>query len=170
MSWISPVIPRRGWPLRAPERETLDGLLDFQRDMLRWRCGGLDGEQLARRAVEPSSMSLLGIVRHMAKNERVVLRICAAGQPVNELYPASGEDFDDLDPNKAESDFAVYDREALAAREAVRTLDVQAAVRFHGESWSLRSILQGIVVEYAQHNGHADLLRERIDAQTGDYF
>lgn len=170
MTWNAPEIAHRGWPHSTTEREALVQVLALQQDTLRWKCGGLTGEQLARKAVQPSGMSLLGIVRHMAKNEREVLRIAAAREVIEELYPEPNEDFDSLNAGAADADFTTFDTETAAARAAIERLSLDAIVPFHGESWSLRSILLLFIGEYAQHNGHADLLRERIDGATGDYF
>jgi uncharacterized damage-inducible protein DinB len=158
-------------PFLAAEREMLDTWLDFHRGTLAMKCEGLDDEQLKRRTVEPSSMSLLGLVRHMAEVERNwfrrVLNAEDAG-PIfyNDEYPDG--DFDLLDDADVASDMATWNAEVERAREisAAHALDDTGTRK--GAPVSLRWILVHMIEEYARHNGHADLLRERIDGATGD--
>ncbi|MGO9784378.1 MAG: DUF664 domain-containing protein [Streptosporangiaceae bacterium] len=82
MTWIAPDASRADEPLTGDERATLEGLLDWHRATLLWKCSGLTGEQLARRAVPPSNLSLLGLIRHVADAERAWFRRRAGGQPV----------------------------------------------------------------------------------------
>ncbi len=171
-------------PLEAGEREMLNSWLDFHRATLAWKCDGLTGEQLRQRAVPPSSLSLLGLVRHMAEVERGWLRRTLAGEHAPPIYFSPNDnpdgDFDDVDDADVAADFATWRTECEAARKAeaaATSLDVTAVE----QSWawrrsstetprrvSLRWILVHMVEEYARHNGHADLLRERIDGATGD--
>src|SRR3954447_3714816 len=109
-------------PLVADERTMLDTWLDFHRDTLLWKCEGLTGEQLALRAVEPSSLSLLGLVRHMAEVERSWFRRRIAGEDVAFLYCTDEQpdgDFDNVDSADPEADFATFDREVELARASV---------------------------------------------------
>ena len=171
-------------PLEAGEREMLNSWLDFHRATLAWKCDGLTGEQLRQRAVPPSSLSLLGLVRHMAEVERGWFRRTLAGEHAPPIYFSPNDnpdgDFDDVDDADVAADFATWRTECEAARKAeaaATSLDVTAVE----QSWawrrsstetprrvSLRWILVHMVEEYARHNGHADLLRERIDGATGD--
>ena len=133
-------------------------------------CSGLSGDQLARRPVPASNLSLLGLIRHMAKVERTWFRIRAAAQPVEPLYdPALGKDtdFDDLDPAEAEAWVERLRTEWAAADAAVADLDLDHTVDVRGDLWSLRMIYLHMIAEYARHNGHADLLRETLDGVTG---
>jgi uncharacterized damage-inducible protein DinB len=151
------------------ERAVLTDYLAFHRATLLVKCAGLDGEQLARRTVEPSSMSLLGLVRHMAKVERIWFRIRFAGEDVEPLFPEQDSDFDDLDPSEAERDYSLLLEEQRLAAEiiAAASYDDTFVDDRTGEPINLRVLVQHVMHEYARHNGHADLVRERLDGVTG---
>jgi hypothetical protein len=105
-SWTAPVVDRPAGPERRPERVAMETLLDHHRATLLWKCGGLTGEQLAARAVPTSTMSLLGLVRHMSDVERVWFRRRIAAEPIEAIYWSDASpdgDFDDLDPAGAEA-------------------------------------------------------------------
>jgi len=151
----------------------LDAWLDYQRDTLMMKCDGLGAVDLKRRACPPSSLSLLGLVRHMADVERVWFRRCLAGQDAPPLFWSDelpDGDFDLVAGADANADFATWRAEVAAARELAAScgLDDIGAVRRRGDLYSLRWIVVHMIEEYARHNGHADLLRERIDGVTGD--
>jgi uncharacterized damage-inducible protein DinB len=171
MTWTAPEVARPTEPKVADERTMLDGWLEWQRQTLLGKCTGLTGEQLAERAVSPSTLSLLGLVRHMAEVERWWFRRRYAAEEIGTLFcPDSSPDgdFDDVDPTRAEADFATYAAECEAARAAAAggsLEDVCPHPRW-GEV-SLRWIYIHMIEEYARHNGHADFLRERIDGVTG---
>ena len=157
-------------PLVGPDRPILEGFLAWQRRTLLDLCAGLTGEQLATRALEPSGLSLLGLVRHMAKVERTWFRQRVAGQPVGPMYdPGLGKDadFDDLDPAQAAVDYARYVEECRLADHAVAHLDFDTTFVHAGQPHSLRLVYVHMIAEYARHNGHADLLREHLDGRTG---
>ena len=163
---IERVIP----PLEARERAMLDAWLDFHRDTLALKCEGLTAEQLRERAVPPSSMSLLGLVRHMADGERQWFRIVLGREDVPYLYYTDEEpeaEFDVETADVAES-FAIWRAECADARARVAaapSLDFTGAQE--GKEYSLRWIMIHMIEEYARHNGHADFIRERIDGATG---
>lgn len=162
--------PAADGPLVGPERAVLEGFLVWQRRTLLALCAGLTGEQLAERAVPSSGLSLLGLVRHLAKVERTWFRERAAGQPVGPLYdPALGKDadFEDLDPARAADDLARFAEECRLADEAAAGLDLDDTFVLRGETYSLRLVYVHLVAEYSRHNGHADLLREALDGTTG---
>jgi hypothetical protein len=165
--------PRQGGTSLGDERATLEEFLRVQRLTLRLKCEGLDAAQLARRAVEPSTMSLLGLVRHMADVERCWFRQRFAGQDVRKRYQslaAPDQDFDGAVPDPAVvADAWVAWREEVAfAEQFVRTTDLDFVGKDGaGEPISLREVLVHMIEEYARHNGHADLLRERIDGRVG---
>ncbi|HST81334.1 MAG TPA: DinB family protein [Kineosporiaceae bacterium] len=169
--WTAPTPGSPGAePLVGPDRPILESFLDWHRRTLLNICAGLTGEQLAARSIPPSNLSLLGLVRHLAKVERTWFRERVAGQPVGPLFdPERGKDadFDDLDPSAAENDFAVFERECRLADEAVAGLSFDDTFELRGETYSLRLVYVHLIAEYARHNGHADLLRERIDGKTG---
>ncbi len=166
--------PRAGGPTLGDERATLTEFLRFQRLTLQLKCEGLDAEQLARRSVEPSTMSLLGLLRHMAEVERGWFRRRFAG---NDDLPRryQSEDDPDGDFDGAVADPAVVDEAWAAWRDEVAfaeqfTRDTEldfVGKDGAGSPISLRELLVHMVEEYARHNGHADLLRERIDGRLG---
>jgi len=165
--------PREGGTSLGDERATLVEFLRCQRLTLQIKCDGLDAEQLARRSVEPSTMSLLGLVRHMAEVERTWFRRRFAGHDVSKRYQSDAEPDGDFDG--AVADQAVVDEAWAAWREEVEFAEEFARVTdlgFVGQDSagtpvSLRELLVHMVEEYARHNGHADLLRERIDGRVG---
>jgi uncharacterized damage-inducible protein DinB len=166
--------PREGGPSLGDERATLREYLRCQRLTLELKCSGLDAADLARRSVEPSTMSLLGLVRHMAEVERKWFRVRMAGQDAPPHF------YSDTDPD-GDFDGAVPDPEVVAEAWKVWRAEVAFTDRFVAEApdldivgndpyqgpVSLREVLVHMVEEYARHNGHADLLRERIDGRVG---
>ncbi len=164
-------IARTDPPLVADERAMLAAWLDYHRATLAMKCSGLALEALAERAVPPSTLSLLGIVRHMAEVERSWFRRTLAGEDAPPLYYSDTDpdgDFDNVDDADAEEAFDAWRAECERARQliaAANSLDVVG--RRRGEDVSLRWILVHMIEEYARHNGHADLLRERLDGATG---
>ena len=165
--------PREGGTRLADERATLVEFLRCQRLTLQIKCEGLDAEQLARRAVEPSTMSLLGLIRHMADVERGWFRRRFAGQDVAKRYQSAAEpdgDFDGAVAEQAVVDdaWAAWRDEVAFAEQFVGDTDLGFVGRDGGGApISLRELLVHMVEEYARHNGHADLLRERIDGRLG---
>ncbi|MGH3300066.1 MAG: DinB family protein [Streptosporangiaceae bacterium] len=173
MTWTAPDVHRAEPPNVADERTALQGWLDYHRATLRWKCQGLTGEQLVMRPVPSSTLSLLGLVRHMAEVERAWFLERFAGQPdlaelfCTDEYPDG--DFDLAGAVGADADFATYAAECVAADDVARgrSLD-DTFVRKNGETLDLRWIYLHMIEEYARHNGHADLIRELIDGATGD--
>ncbi len=149
----------------------MQGWLDYHRQTLRWKCAGLTGDQLVLRPIESSTLSLLGLIRHMTEVERGWFRRGFGGQTgLPPVYCSDEErdgDFDLTDPVRAEADFAAFTSEFAAADEAARghSLDQTFGTR---EPLNLRWIYLHMIEEYARHNGHADLIRELIDGVTGD--
>jgi hypothetical protein len=161
-------------PLEAGERLMLAAFLDMQRATLAMKCEGLTDDQLRDRAVPPSSLSLLGLVRHMAEVERNWFRPLLAGEEMAGLWSAGPEldpepAFDDVETASVTAGFAAWRAECEHSRgltEAAASLEV-AGMR-GGARFSLRWVMIHLIEEYARHNGHADLLRERIDGSTGE--
>ncbi|HYS32650.1 MAG TPA: DinB family protein, partial [Streptosporangiaceae bacterium] len=124
-------------------------------------------------AIGPSTLSLLGLVRHMAEVERAWFRRRLAGQADLGYVYCSDEfpdgDFDLTAPAGAEADFLAFDAECRLADAAAagRSLDDTFRSR-SGTPMDLRWIYLHMIEEYARHNGHADVLREQIDGVTGD--
>ncbi|MFD0554707.1 DinB family protein [Streptomyces rectiviolaceus] len=164
---------RLGARTTGEERLMLADFLAAQRATLELKCAGLEGE-LALRSVRPSTLSLLGIVRHIADVERRWFRRVLAGQDVPLLFGS------DVDPDQ-DFDGAVPDPAVIAAAWEAWRAEAAFADRFVAEApdldvegddgWrgtvSLRWVLIHMIEEYARHNGHADLLRERIDGAIG---
>jgi uncharacterized damage-inducible protein DinB len=156
------------------ERATLLDYLRAYRVALELKCADLDAAQLARRSVPPSTMSLLGLVRHMADVERNWFRRVMAGSDAPPLYWS--DDVADADWLGAVADQAVVDDAWRAWREEVAfaqkfvadspDLGIRAAMK-DGSTVALREVLLHMIEEYARHCGHADLLRERIDGRVG---
>jgi uncharacterized damage-inducible protein DinB len=175
-TWTAPAVDRPQGPNVAEERAAVEGLLEYHRATLLWKCAGLTGEQLKTRAVPPSTMSLLGLVRHMADVERVWFRRRIAGEDIPALYwgDASPDgDFDEVADADAAADFATYQAEVEAARAVMtgRGYDDTFVNRHRDgteEVIDLRALMLHMIEEYARHNGHADLLRECVDGTTGD--
>jgi uncharacterized damage-inducible protein DinB len=174
MTWIAPDVTRTDPPNAADERSALQGWLDYHRQTLRWKCAGLTGEQLVTRPVASSTLSLLGLVRHMTEVERGWFRRGFGGQVDLAAAYCSDEhpdgDFDLADQAAAEADFAAFSSECAAADDAARghALDETFVRGRSGQTFDLRWIYLHMVEEYARHNGHADLIRELIDGVTGD--
>jgi hypothetical protein len=172
--------PRENGPRLGDERATLAEALRCQRLTLELKCSGLDAEAMARRAAEPSTMSLLGLVRHLAECERARFRVLMAGQDVPRLFgsPADPDgDFDGAvpDPRVVAEAWETWRGEADFTTQFVAgapSLDITAddPLNHHGSGGgpiSLREALVGMIEEYARHMGHADILRERIDGRLG---
>ncbi len=156
------------------ERATLLDYLRFHRLTMEMKCAGLDAPQLARRSVPPSTMSLLGLVRHMADVERNWFRRVMAQADAPPLYWS--EAVEDADWLGAVGDPAVVDDAWRAWREEVAFAEKFVAdspdlalkgIMRDGHGVALREVLLHMIEEYARHNGHADLLRERIDGRVG---
>jgi hypothetical protein len=157
-------------PDDGDERSITLSWLAFHRDALRAKCEGLTPEQLVARSAGPSHLSLLGLVRHMAEMERAYGSAPLGDAPHFRWIWGSYEDDaeDDIDCAVADVDisFSTWTDERLKTDTALAGWPDLAAPTKSGRS--LRWNLQKLVGEYARHNGHADLLRERIDGQTGE--
>lgn len=162
---------RQSVPRLADERTMYQNWLDFHRGTLLWKCAGLTDEQLKTASVSPSGLTLLGLLRHMTYVERAWFRIRAAGLDLPDLYCPEDDkdgDFDNVADADVEQNLAMYKAECVDADEAVRTMDLEEAFVFRSTPISVRWVYVHMIEEYARHNGHADLLRERIDGATGD--
>jgi uncharacterized damage-inducible protein DinB len=149
----------------------LDGFLDFHRQTLLEKCMDLSAEQLSARSADPSALSLHGLVRHMARVERWWFRMYMCGMPLRALFFDKAQpdlDFEGADPAHWEDDLEVYRGEVEAACDAVAWLSLDELSKGrYGDPVSLRFIYVHMIAEYARHNGHADLVRERLDGRTG---
>jgi uncharacterized damage-inducible protein DinB len=173
VTWTAPEVERsEGYPPRRnePERQMLRDWLDWHRATLLRKCAGLDATQLAKRAVPPSSLSLLGLVRHMSDTERGWVRQTFRGEQIPDLYyrpDAEDADFAEADPDRAEEDFERYHAECRAVDAALEGAKLDDTFTFREVTMSVRWMWQHLVEEYARHNGHADLIREAIDGSAG---
>ena len=170
MDWIVPEVPRADEPFVGDERAMLDGFLDGQRASLLRTCAGLTGAQLAQRAVPSSALSLLGLIRHVADVERTWVRRRFLRETIPPLYRRPDKHdaaFTEGDPDRAEADIAALIGEWAYCRRALAQASLDAT--FTSERWgemSLRWMYLHLIREYALHNGHAELLRERLDGTT----
>lgn len=169
MSWIAPDVTRTHEPLVGTEIDILTGMLERHRATLLHKCAGLSAEQLAQWAVPPSNLSLLGLIRHLTDVERTWFQRRLAGHQVERVYPGRDADFEHAEPDGAEAAYTALLAEWDASRKtaAGAGLDDQFTHERHGQV-SVRWLYTHLIEEYAQHNGHADLLRERIDGVTDD--
>jgi uncharacterized damage-inducible protein DinB len=169
--WVDPDNdPRETGAATVDERSTLLDYLRRYRLTMEMKCADLDAEQMARRSVPPSTMSLLGLVRHMSEVERHWFRREMAGQDAPKLYCTEADR--DGDWNGAVPDADVVDEAwsswraevAFADRFVAGTADPGTLGKTQVQ---LRDVLVHMIEEYARHCGHADLLRERIDGRVG---
>ena len=181
MAWVTALVlplpepPGRIEPGASQgERAALEAWLELHRVTLLANCAGLDGEDLARRSCPPSTLSLLGLIRHLTEVERgwFLRRWASEFAPLYSSPDNPDGDFDDVDPARAREDLETY----LAALDVCRAeagqhdLDDQVPRRPEDVASPLidvRWIYLHMIEEYARHNGHAGLLRQAIDGTTG---
>ncbi|MDX6312845.1 MAG: hypothetical protein QOF84_676 [Streptomyces sp.] len=163
---------RIGPPLAGDERETLRTFLDYHRATLAMKCEGLSDEDLRRQSMPPSTLSLLGLVRHMAEVERTWFRIVVNGEAIPLVWSDEMDyqvAYDATGATRSEA-FDAWQAEVEHARRIEReatSLDVTAHNARWGEDVSLRLVMVHMILEYGRHNGHADFLREGIDGTVG---
>jgi hypothetical protein len=193
MTWIAPEVERPDGSLVAPEQELLAGYLNSYRTTLLHKCAGLTPDQLAARPLPPSNLSLLGLIRHLTKVERIWFRIhfasagpaapstasgapiapAAAGSaltPADPVFdPALGKDadFELIDPSRAQAEYEALIDEWALSDKAAEGYSLDQQFTFRDKVSSLRMIYIHLIGEYARHCGHADFLREHLDGVTG---
>ncbi len=168
--WADPDDDPRNNEGPSPDGElaTLRDVLTNYRLTLRMKCEGLNAEQLARRSVPPSTMSLLGLVRHLARVERDWRNWISDGEPLPKLYGGREADFDGAVAEQAVVDAAYDDLEReQAATDAALDQHPDLGTRVGKDGIAVRELLVHRIDEYARHCGHADLLRECIDGRVG---
>lgn len=159
-------------PSLAGERETLRSFLDFHRATLAMKCDGLSDEDLRLRSSPPSTLSLLGLVRHMAEVERTWFRKVVNAEDIPLVWSDEGDyqtAYDASTATRAEA-FEAWQTEVRHSRrieEAAASLDLTVHAARWNEDVSLRLVMIHVLLEYARHNGHADFLREAIDGTVG---
>ncbi len=171
---------RPGPPEAGDEFATLVGFLEFQRATLAWKCAGLDAAGLATK-VAASEMTLGGLLKHMAYVEDLWFGRCLGGQPKTEPWASVDWDADrDWEWHSAAADspvelLTIWEDAAVRSRTILGTALTTGGLDQLGhrvwpdeEAPSLRWILVHMIEEYARHNGHADLLREAVDGETGE--
>jgi len=159
-------------PAAASELDMLLAWLEYHRATLAWKCEDLSPDDLRRRSVPPSTMSLLGLVRHMAEVERGWFQRGVAAEDAPPLYYSDADpdgDFDNVDTADVDEAFRTWNAQCRAADAiiAAHSLDDIDSREDRG-GLTLRWILIHMIEEYARHNGHADLIRECLDGATGD--
>jgi hypothetical protein len=174
MEWTAPEVGPTPDSFTDDERTTLEVFVDRHRATFVWKCAGLTGEQLASRPVRSSSLSLLGLIRHLADMERAWFGRYVSGLDLPAAFSgADGPDaaFHLADPVRAEDDYRRLVEEWELSRQRVvgRSLDDVFWSERRGHR-SLRWVFNHVVEEYARHNGHADLLREAIDGSVGEWI
>ncbi|MFE6685683.1 DinB family protein [Streptomyces sp. NPDC057743] len=168
--WVDPDDDPRNNEGPSPDGElaTLQEALTNYRLTLRMKCEGLNPEQLARRSVPPSTMSLLGLVRHLARVERDWRNWISDGDPLPKLYGGREADFDGAVAEQSVVDAAYDDLEReQAATDAALAQHPDLGERLGRDGIAVRELLVHRLDEYARHCGHADLLRECIDGRVG---
>ncbi len=161
--------PMTGTPLAV-----MHHWLELYRETALLKVSGLGGEELAQRTVPPSSMSLVGVVRHLTEVEAYWVRVVLAGNEDVPNYYCTPEspsgDFDEVDPDTAVAEVYAYQREIAETRAILAEWNDPEALA-HGErrgrAVNLGWILVHLIEEYARHLGHMDLLREKVDGRTG---
>jgi uncharacterized damage-inducible protein DinB len=166
-------VARPEFSMTGDEAEILWSMLDYYRSTLLWKCQGLSEDQLRRRSVPPSELSLLDLLRHLAGAERHWFQRVLLGRDLEPLYSVTADgETDPQDPTPAGEVVRRFLRACDESRSisSARSLDdvVPAARTGYGRPASLRFIAVHMIEEYARHCGHADLLRETIDGEVGD--
>jgi uncharacterized damage-inducible protein DinB len=168
---VAPDVERVDPDTRLGEREMLAAWVDYHRATLLRKCAGLSDEQLKERSCPPSSMSLLGLVRHMTEVENGWFAASLTDEGYRPLYSSREErdgDWDNLDSAPTDDVFAAYLAECDKSRRVATGVGLDHTFEDRGKTFSVRWVYTHMIEEYARHNGHADLLRERIDGAVGE--
>ncbi len=166
------VVERVAPPLIADERTMLRAFLDYHRATLAMKCEGLSDDDLRRQSMPPSTLSLLGLVRHMAEVERTWFRRVINAEDIPLVWSSEGDfqvAYDASAATRSEA-FDAWQAEVDHARrieQQAESLDVTGYQAKWGQDVSLRLVMLHLIHEYARHNGHADFLREGIDGIVG---
>ncbi len=168
---------RPNFPVAGDEVSTLLGFLDYQRATLAWKCAGLDDDRLRQR-LPTSALSLGGLLLHLARVEDNWFSQVVADQPNPEPWASMpwAAEWDEAGARTGDDLRRTWTARVIASRQVVAAaLDAgPAAIDTTHSAWggqghpSLRWVLVHMIEEYARHNGHADLLREAVDGETGE--
>jgi uncharacterized damage-inducible protein DinB len=158
---------------RGGELELLGQFLDYHRATLQLKCAGLDEDQLKRRAVPTTGLTLLGLVRHLTDVERGWFVRTLDGRPAPSQYSSNEDpdgDFDTLGSHPVAEVWRRYHAAVAEARTVAASFPTaeESARNPAADQPSVRWVLLHMIEEYARHNGHADLLREAIDGEAGE--
>ncbi len=174
MTWTAPDLERgQRKDMACGERQMLDDWLTLRRTMLLRKCAGLTGDQLKTASVEPSNLTLLGLLRHMTEVERFWFRTKYLHEDIPDIYLSEeypDGDFDLVADADAEADYHRFLHETAACDAAVAGRDLDEPVddpKAPTGKVNLRWVYLHLLEEYAHHTGHADFIRERIDGFTG---
>ncbi|GGT40654.1 hypothetical protein GCM10010254_70630 [Streptomyces chromofuscus] len=163
---------RTGPPSFGSERDMLRAFLDYHRATLAMKCEGLTDEELRKQSMPPSTLSLLGLVRHMAEVERAWFRRVFEDNDAPMIW-SDKIDFQaayDASASTRQEAFAAWEAEVENSRRverAAESLDQAGHQPRWGEEVSLRMVMLHVLLEYGRHNGHADFLREGVDGTVG---
>ncbi|QSB05003.1 DinB family protein [Natronoglycomyces albus] len=172
-NWTAPQAQRVAINFSGGERAVLENMLDWQRDTLMMKCAGLNAAELKRTPLDHTGISLLGLVRHLADVELFWFRFNLDGEQVPGYYHTMERPdacFEGVAQADAGTDFANFTESVTISRQraSAHELDDQFPFPFGKGNSTLRWIYVHVIQEYARHNGHADLLREKIDGTTGE--
>lgn len=163
---------RTGPPHFGSERDMLRAFLDYHRATLAMKCDGLTDEQLRQQSMPPSTLSLLGLVRHMAEVERAWFRRVFEDNDAPMVWSDEIDfqaAYDASESTRTEA-FTAWEAEVANSRRierAAESLDLAGRQPRWGEDVSLRMVMMHMLLEYGRHNGHADFLREGVDGTVG---
>jgi hypothetical protein len=158
-------------PESGDERRLLEGMLEFHRATLLWKCAGLTDEQLRTKAVPTSDLTLLGLVRHITDVERGWFfdYLPYEATPIYFSKERNNDDFDAVDSVPVADVFARLQSEVDRIRTEIAAVPLdQEYTDKRGKTYSLRWVYLHMIEEYCRHNGHADMIREAIDGVTGE--
>lgn len=168
--------PRQSATPSRGEREVLVDYLEAYRQTLELKCQGLTPDQLATSSVPPSRISLLGLVRHMARVEHHWFRRVIEGEDLERLFSEEGGDAGFTVPRADDGSvseetvtqaFDLWKAECDHARGVLAGVELDLLVEVHDEDLEVRDLVVHMIEEYARHCGHADLVRECLDGRAG---
>jgi hypothetical protein len=169
MTWTVPAPPTVDGATSGDERAVLAGYLDWQRATMLNICAGLSAEQLALASAPPSTLTLLGLLRHLTKVDRTWFRQRASREELPTLcdpFLGRDADFEALVVSEPREDHTRLLDQIRSARAAADLLSLDDEFLVGEDVYSLRFVYMHMIAEYARHNGRADLLRQRIDGVT----